>query len=294
MTGRRRKVLAVIAVCAGVALGLARGVAPAAAHTAGCPGVAASASCGVIAQPGAARFHGLIAVPGADWVFARAATSGTSPGCGDCVWSIVVACPQATPASPDVECVAPATSPVCPATERLYRLYLTSGAGIDVAQGSICLGGDVQPVPVGDLAQQAAERYVRNVRPPDLLVTTKPRTATLAGLETYFEARAPGSLRPVDVSGDGIVEQVSLAPLDVLWQWGDGSGSGWAAPGSVTSHTYSSGGIVAATLTAHWGATYTITYQGVTLGPFDAVGRLTGTQPLTLAVRTSSPVLTRR
>ena len=67
--------------------------------------------------------------------------------------------------------------------------------------------------------------------------------------------------------------------------------SGWAAAVSTLSHDYTRGGLAAVVLTTRWGATYTITYEGQTFGPYNATGQLTKQQTLALAIDTSSPTL---
>jgi hypothetical protein len=274
---------------------IASGVAPAlGAPTSACPGVDKSASCGVSAQPGPGQFHGVIAVPGAAWVLAKSARSGTSSGCGDCVWSLALSCPDAVPTDADGDCVAAGQGEVCDAGQQLYRLLLTTAAVVDVDEGRLCVGGGVEPIAIGDIAQRNAERYLRNARPPNLIVTTQPRSATLAGLRTYFQARTPDSLRPATVSGDGITETTTMSPVSVVWRWADDAASAVLPVTATTNHTYQASGVTMITLTTRWAATYTVTYQGVTLGPYNAIGQLTATQALSLPVRTSSPTLVSR
>src|SRR4051794_19418420 len=55
---------------------------------------------GVTADPLQGEFHGLIAVKGRPDVLATAAHSGTTAGCGDCVWTLVMMCVTNTPGDP--------------------------------------------------------------------------------------------------------------------------------------------------------------------------------------------------
>ena len=135
------------------------------------------------------------------------------------------------------------------------------------------------------------ELPVTGVIPPDLDISTKPTAATLAGLATYFTARTPATLRPAPFGDGEITETITMAPSQTDWRWGDGSASGWATAAATVSHSYVHGGNAAVDLTARWGATYTITYQGETYGPYNAVGQLTKQQTLALPVRTSTPTL---
>jgi hypothetical protein len=170
-------------------------------------------------------------------------------------------------------------------------VYLTTDAFLDRIEGTVCVGGPDHVVDVGDRAAADVARYLRNVRPPDLVIATRPATATLAGLPTYFRARPPAGLGPVPFGGPGITETITIAVSHVAWRWGDRGGSGWVAAGRTLRHTYAHGAIARGRLAVSWSATYTITYAGATYGPFDGTGRIIGVQRFRLPVRTSSPVL---
>jgi hypothetical protein len=264
------------------------------AYADGCGGPAATdCNGGVTANQPAGDFHGLIAVTGAPWVLNVAGHSGSTPGCGDCTWSIVLACSFDAPSDPGtpIGCTPARGSAGCPGRQLLYRLYLSTDAAPDTLEGTLCLGGRVQPVPIGDHAAGDVQRYLKDVIPPNLDITTKPKVATLAGLTTYFAARTPSTLTPAPFGGGEITETITLAPSRADWRWGDGAASGWAPAATNVTHAYTRGGNAQVDLTTRWGATYTITYQGQTFGPYDAVGQLTKQQSLTLPVRTSSPTL---
>jgi hypothetical protein len=266
---------------------------------AGCGALGTSGSCGVGADQPTGNFHGLLAVRGAPWVLADAARGGTRAGCGDCRWTFVVACPgpgggnsggQGGP----VACATAFGATGCNPQQLLYRIYLTTNAVADVPQGVVCIGGADQPVPIGEEAGAAVERYLKLVRPPDLEVSTEPAGATLAGLPTYFSAATPAGMRPTPFGGDDVIETITLEPLRVDWGWSDGADSGWVAADAVSTHTFVSGGLADTALTTRWGATYTITYLGQTFGPYDAVGQLTRRQLFGLPVHTSTPTLVSR
>jgi hypothetical protein len=260
--------------------------------TAPCVGTAGS-TCGVGADPAAGEFHGLIAVHGSPWLLADAAHSGTKPGCGDCTWSVVLACPAQSPGDPGGTgtCVTSRDSPACHRRQLLYRIYLTTDAVSDRVIGTICLGGGRQPIPIGNLAAAAVDRYLRNVVPPDLAITTRPSLATLAGLATYFTAATPASMHPTRFGGPTITERITIAPSRADWHWGDSEVSGWAPVTARLRHSYARGGTAHGRLLARWGATYTISYQGRTFGPYDATGHVTKEQDFVLPVDTSSPTL---
>jgi hypothetical protein len=258
-----------------------------------CTGAAGS-TCGVHSD--GTRFHGLIAVTGSPWVLDDAATSGTQPGCGDCRWTIAIACPDESVGDPSTQrkCSAASNSPECEQGQLLYRVYLTTDAFLDRVEGTVCLGGQDRVVDIGDRATADVARYLRTVTPPDLEIATRPATATLAGLPTYFRARRPGGLAPVPFGGPEITETITITPERLAWRWGDHAASGWIAAGETVRHTYGRGTVAHGRLTVEWTATYTITYAGATYGPFDATGRITSPQPFRLPVRTSSPVLVSR
>jgi hypothetical protein len=278
-----------------VGLVAAFAVAGRAAAAPGCHAPWAGA-CGVHSNPAAGTFHGLIAVDDEPWVLVIAGQRGTQPGCADCEWSVVLACATTAPDDPGTQraCTAASRSPVCRRGELLYRLYLTTAALADALEGTLCLGGGHQVIPLGDNAAGDVARYLRDVSPPDLTLLTRPAGATLAGLATYFSAALPGGLRPATLGGRGIRETITLTPTRTRWRWGDGSVPTLRpAPGEVT-HTYRHGGAASIRLTTRWGATYTISYQGRTFGPYQAVGRLVEQQSLRLPVLVSVPVLVSR
>lgn len=265
---------------------------PRAAVAAGCVDVATT-SCGVNADQAAGTYHGLIAVGGAPWVLDTAAHAGSSAGCGDCTWVVVLACPEATPGDPDLQskCVAASTSPQCDPGQLLFRLYLSTADVSDRLEGTICLGGDAAVVPVGEQAAADVDRYLKDVTPPDLVITTKPTHITLAGLATYFSAAAPASLRPTGFGGPTVTETITVVPEQTRWDFGDGSSSDWAAADVTVVHRYAAGGHLAGTLHVRWSATYTINYAGETFGPYDAKGQLTKSQSFRKRVATTEPVL---
>jgi hypothetical protein len=286
MARRAAVALAVVAMVLTCGTGVARSAEQ-------CVGVAGS-TCGV--HGGGTHFHGLIAVTGSPWVLADAATAGTQAGCGDCRWTIAIACPDESVSDPGTQrkCAAASNSPMCQPGQLLYRVYLSTDALLDRVEGTVCIGGQDQVVDIGDRAAAAVARYLRNVTPPDLVVSTRPATATLAGLPTYFDARRPAGLAPVPFGGPEITETITIATSRVAWRWGDHGSSGWVPAGRTLRHTYRHGTIAHGRLTVEWTATYTITYGGATYGPFDATGRITNAQRFRLPVRTSSPVLVSR
>jgi hypothetical protein len=264
----------------------------AAAASRGC-GSLDSGRCGVTTSGN--HFHGLIAVGGSPWVLDEAAHAGSRPGCGDCSWSLVLACPDASPNDPaGTSCAAAADSPACRPGERLYRVYLSTDTELDRVQGTVCIGGADQVVPVGVIARADVERYLRNVTPPRLLVRTRPAGATLAGLPTFFTAMPPRSLAPAPFGGPTVTETITIRALGVTWRWGDGSSSGWTEASGTVAHTYDRGGPASGSLTTRWVATYTVSFAGAEFGPYDAARRLTQRQRFGLPVRTSSPVLVSR
>jgi hypothetical protein len=256
----------------------------------GCAGLSTT-TCGLNGSAG--NFHGLIAVDGAPWVLNLAGHGGTTAGCGDCSWSTVLACHTESPTNPGgpPDCAAANIAAGCPKGQLSFRLYLTTDAATDTFEGLICLGGGQGVIPIGDQAKADVDRYLKDVIPPNLEIATNPRAATLAGLETYFSATTPATLVPAPFGGPQITETITIAPIRADWRWGDGTASGWEPATADPTHSYVHGGTAIVTLSARWGATYTVTYQGETFGPYDAVGQLTKRQTRTMAVHTSSPTL---
>jgi hypothetical protein len=248
--------------------------------------------CGVHAAQDAGDFHGLIAVSDAPWVLNLAGHGGTTPGCGDCSWSLVLACASAAPGDPgSPACVPASISATCEPHQLLYRLYLTTDAVTDALEGTLCLGGVIEPIPISERAAGDVRRYLQDVVPPNLDITTSPSAATLAGLPTYFVARVPSTLAPAPFGGDQITETITIAPIRSDWRWGDGTASGWTADAATLTHSYAHGGNAIVRLTTRWGANYTITFQGEVFGPYQAVGTLRKQQNLTLPVDTANPTL---
>jgi hypothetical protein len=285
VTSRVRSVLVIVGV---LALGIVNQ--PSFANPRGDCGTFDTGRCGVGANHTTGEFHGVVAVGGAPWVFGLAAHSGTAPGCGDCTWTLVLSCSTDAPGSPTTDsCKTRRGS--CRRRQLSYHVYLTTDAETDAVVGAVCIGGADQLVPVGDDARADVQRYLKNVTPPGLQITTKPAESTLAGLPTYFSARPPGTLRPATFGGSVVTETITMAPGKVDWRWGDTDTTGWVAAAATLTHSYFHGGSARVALTTRWGATYTITYAGQTFGPYNAVGRLTKRQQFTLPVHTASPTL---
>lgn len=282
---RTTRVLVAISLLV-VGLGFAR-----AGYGDDCAGTYA-ASCGVAADHVHGDFHGLIAINGQPSVLHLAAHAGTESGCADCVWTIVSDCATSDPRDPgnDELCIGATRSPTCRHGIQ-ERLYLSDKAAIYQPEGTICLHHGQHVIPVGDRARADVARYLKNVTPPDLRLTSRPRQATLAGLRTYFTTATPTSLHPRLFGGPDVHETIKLLPQQAAWDWGDGDSTGWIDALTTQTHRYNHGGVARGSLQTRWGASYTVTYQGLTFGPYDATGRLTKRQTFTLPVRTSRPVL---
>jgi hypothetical protein len=264
-----------------------------AAFGAGCTGVYETTCNGQVqADQPHGDFHGLIAIDGEPSVLATAAHSGTEPGCGDCTWTLVTACYNSGPLTPDPsrDCDEAARNPTCNRGV-LQRLYLSDDAVQFEDAGTFCLRHHNHLIPIGDLARADVGRYLKDVTPPDLDLVTKPKDETLAGLPTYFSAAPPARLRPHPFGNGAVTETISIAPKRADWVWGDGQRSGWVAATVRETHDYVHGGTAHGSVTTRWGATYTISYEGRTFGPYDAVGLLTKRQAFRLPVDTSSPTL---
>jgi hypothetical protein len=225
----------------------------------------------------------------------RAAHSGTEPGCGDCVWTVVEDCPNASPSNPgqQIGCYSATHDPHCRKHQYAERIFLSTKSTGFADEGVYCIGGQSRIVAVGDIALSDVDRYLKDVTPPDLVVSFDPGTS-LAGLATKVFAAPPSSLKPQPFGGQGVTETITVAPAREQWTWGDGTSATFtpASSGEIrASHTYLAGGHDTAGVRTTWGATYTITYQGQTFGPYDATGTLTEQQSRAVTVATSTPVL---
>jgi hypothetical protein len=235
-------------------------------------------------------------------VLDRAGSAGTTPGCGDCVWEIILSCPTNLAGAPQnaSSCAAAGSAPRCKPGQQIYRLYLSTNAVTNKFEGDLCLGGIADVVPVGNIAAADVNRYLRDVTPPDVTITTSPPRGTLVGLPTYFRVRPPAGAGPVPFGGPQVHETITLSPTAYDWSWGDGGGSGWTTdagdvyPRGTLTHAYADGGLARGSVTTRWGGTYTITVAGRTFGPYDATGTVTREQAFTLAVYTAHSQLVSR
>jgi hypothetical protein len=286
----RVAVIVALAGCAVVATPLP------AARGDGCGTLPSQVGCGASADPAAGYFHGVIGVTGQGWVLATSSHAGTRPGCGDCVWTVTLDCPQVSPGDPDY---APACSGLragsgCPEGELPFNLYLSTAAVTDELVGRVCLGGSSQIVEVGSDAEADVARYLGAITPPDLLLTRRPHGPTLTGLPTYFTATPPrDGLGPEAFGGPTVREAITVTPRRMAWQWGDGESSDWLAVGATVTHRYLAAGTVTVTLTTEWSATYVASFDGQTVGPFDATGVIDRDQTSVERIDSSRPVLVR-
>jgi hypothetical protein len=258
----------------------------------GCGGILGT-HCGAQSDPNKGEFQGLIAVSGIPTVFEISTHSGTKAGCGDCEWTLIAACPSNDPTNPGGATLCPGAvnAPTC-RRGVLERLYLSDADTEYRLVTTLCFHKTNRVIPVGVIAFADVRNYLRDVTPPGLVIHTQPRVATLAGLPTKFRATAPAALRPAPFGGGGITETITIAPVRSNWRWGDGDATGWVATAPTQTHRYIAGGIEHGGLTTQWGATYTITFEGATFGPYAANGRLTRQQAFRLPVHTSTPHLT--
>ncbi|HWC33268.1 MAG TPA: hypothetical protein VG650_00450 [Mycobacteriales bacterium] len=263
---------------------------------AGCGDLPISVDCGAGSDPTAGYFHGVIGVTGQGWVLDLASHAGSSPGCGDCVWTISLNCPESAPFQPDpAGCNGMQAGVQCPPEALPFRLFLTTTTVTNEVVGTICLGGSYRVVLVGEDAEADVDRYLNDVAPPDLTIRRRPHGPTLTGLPTYFAAAVPaGAVGPFGFGDTTVSEDITLVPEDLDWDWGDGANSGWVPALSTVAHRYLRGGAIPGTLTTRWGATYTATFEGRTVGPFTAAGTLDHPQPFAVPVEESSPVLVAR
>jgi hypothetical protein len=235
---------------------------------------------GVTADQAEGDFHGLIMVPGQPSVLDLAARSGTTAGCGDCTWTVILACLFNDPANPGDQqsCVGVTNSSQCDRGQLLYRLYLTDRDVQNEFLQTLCLGGAQDVVSVSDVAAADVARYLKDVVPPPLILRVQPPNGALAGLPAYFMVRPPVGLTPQPFGGGAVTETITITPAHYAWAWGDGSAdlrtddAGAPYPDGTLTHTYSVAGRMAGSLTAQWAATYTIAAGGRTFGPFDATG----------------------
>src|SRR4051794_18895852 len=118
---------------------LGRGVATA-ANERSC-GALLTTSCGVQGDAKEGDFHGLIMVPVRPGVLETAAHSGTQSGCGDCTWTLIIACVFDGPDTAEqTPCARAGRAPQCDPGQTLYRLYLTTDAVTNLLVDTLCLG----------------------------------------------------------------------------------------------------------------------------------------------------------
>jgi hypothetical protein len=263
------------------------------AHADPCSALHPIAACEVTAGPDG-YFHGVIGLAGQGWVLDASAHDGAEPGCGDCAWSLVLDCPHSDPEDPgsSAGCAGLGGGYTCPPDRIPYRLYLTSSQVTDQLVGTVCLGGTSQVVTVGITAASDVERYLHDLTPPDLVIVRRPPGPTLAGLATFLTALPPSARPgPIAFGGPAISEAITVHPVRVRWLWGDGASSGWQTVDATATHRYLAAGSDDAMLIAEWSASYDVTFDGRTVGPFDARGQVQRSQHFTEQVTASNPVL---
>lgn len=242
----------------------------------------------------AGEFQGLIMVPGEPGVLDAAAHSGTQPGCGDCEWTLLMACLTNSPdhSSDSGPCTGAGESTRCDPGQQLYRLYLTTDAVQNQLVDHICLGPTKHVIAVGDQAATDVRNYLKDVTPPDLVLHVQPPNGVLADLPAYFAVQPPAGLRPQPFGGAQVTETITIRPAHYTWHWGDATADlqtddpGGPYPDGHVTHTYPTAGHVHGSLQTQWAATYTITVPGAgTFGPYDATGgTITKTQQFHLTV----------
>jgi len=221
-----------------------------------------------------------------------AAHSGTQPGCGDCVWTLVIACVLDSPNDPhnQISCNGAAQGPRCDPGQTAYRLFLTTDAVTNQLVDTLCLGGPGDVIAVGDVAAADVDRYLKDVVPPQMQVTVQPPNGVLAALPAYFQARPPAQLPPQQFGGPQVIETITITAAHYRWDWGDGTqplqtdDPGGPYPDGQVTHTYNRSAHLVAHLTTQWSASYTVTVAGQTFGPYDATGTVQRTQPIRIVV----------
>jgi hypothetical protein len=245
----------------------------------------------VTADQAEGDFHGLIAVNGQPDVLNLAAHSGTQPGCGDCSWTLVIACVLDTPTDPhnQINCAGAVGGQRCPRNKTAYRLYLTTKTTTNQLVMTLCLGSPRDVIPVGDQAQADVDRYLKDVVPPQMHVVVQPPNGVLSNLPAYFEAQQP-KLQPQQFGGPQVTETITITAAHYTWEWGDGTAplrtddAGGPYPDGNVTHTYDRAAHLTVALTTEWSATYTIAVAGQTYGPYNATGTVQRTQRFPLVV----------
>lgn len=264
-----------------------------AAHAAdNCQGGLQTGACGSLAADQArGDFHGLIMVRDDPSVLDRAAVAGTKAGCADCVWEVILACDTNRPATSGdlAACAAAANAAGCKPGQELFRLYLSNDSVTDMLDGTVCLGNVNDVIPIGNIAAADVQRYLKDVAAPTEHIAISPPRGVPANIAAYFQIRTP--TQQPQPFGNGLVrETITLAPQQYLWDWGDGTASGWTTdiggpyPSGTLTHTYATSARLEGSVTTRWGGTYTVTVGGRTFGPYDAIGTVTRTQPFAVTV----------
>src|SRR5438105_3197876 len=179
---------------------------------------------GVTADKAAGDFHGIIMVPGNDGILDIAMNSGSQPGCGDCVWTLIIACVHDSPDNPhnQVPCIGAGQSQKCGKGQTLYRLFLATDTEANHLVTTLCLGGPQDVVDVSNVAATDIDKYLKDVKPPLMHIGTQPPTNALAGIPTYFQVTSPNPA-PQQFGGAPVTETITISPASYTWEWGDGS-----------------------------------------------------------------------
>jgi len=245
----------------------------------------------VVADQDAGEFHGLIMVPGNPGVLERAAHGGTEAGCGDCSWELILACLTNDPGQHGDQsvCSSAGQARQCGKGQIAYRLYLSTNAVKNEFVDLLCLDGVNDVVPVGDIAASDVQRYLKDVKPPDLTVSIDPKNGVPAGLPAYFWVTVP-TIDPAPFGGGQVSESITLKPQRYQWTWGDGDAGAWTTdrgapyPDGTVTHTYVKSDHYAGSVTIEWGGSYTISVAGETFGPYEAIGTVTRAEPFAITV----------
>lgn len=195
---------------------------------------------------------GSVLVPGAGHV---GSSAGAENGCSGCRWHVAPVCADWHSNLCDVVALK-----TCGPRAGWFATYFAPSPRDELELVAVpCIGPDQRPIGQEELDRQVVQTIHANA--PPLKLRYQPTRSPVTQLPTIFSTGQPRTFRQTDsILG---FELRLVAQARWHWDWGDGSTSDTREPGGTwpnvsLSHTYRRAGLMNATVTASWDATYSI------------------------------------
>ncbi len=246
-------------LAAGVLASLIVSFAPAAIAAADEPPCGAYCAAAPTVTPTDSGYDGSRHVPGADAV---SVSQGSSDGCANCQWAIVIACPgNGLNGQANVDANCTGSSAGCQPGQVRYRVYWRPDADSPWRVGGTECLGQRQPPAVADVGG-AAQDFLDHMDLPLPQPTVQPYDGAVVNKEAIFSA---GSGDPVTTTFDlgGLAVTVTATPVAWDWTFESGVTQRFAKPGGHypnrdVTYVYRTPGDRQVTVTTTWSATFTV------------------------------------